>query len=437
MVFRSGPHGQGYYQDLGADKGGTSGSAPVSAASSERELDAAEVFALLPLSMQVAFEARDINALDAALSAMPPEEAELCMSRCVSSGLWDPNGGAGGGAGIEQEPSPTGESDEPRSCQSSPGAAATSDSSPNAVEDEMQADVGAPKARGAAAESAVAASGANELFERGPYRPGSGGAASDAAKTLKAPKTANEPADTSAGVKASAGKAKAAVAVPKAVAASGGGVSSSSKPGVGKVHPGGGGATSAQIAALTEQLDAANRTAAMERQGRQMVEQELDKTNVQVERLLSKLDAAEAFKSDEAKAMSAARIAQKRLQDENEQLRRLLSEAGTTTEAIAAALEGASAGSGMDDEARHAFDAEKADPETIEDMGFPPASLDPDVVLLSLPLSMQQAFDALDVAALHGALAALPPAEASEYMRRCVASGLWDPNGAGGRPDAQ
>ena len=28
-------------------------------------------------------------------------------------------------------------------------------------------------------------------------------------------------------------------------------------------------------------------------------------------------------------------------------------------------------------------------------------------------------------------VAALPPAEASEYMRRCVASGLWDPNGGG------
>ena len=48
---------------------------------------------------------------------------------------------------------------------------------------------------------------------------------------------------------------------------------------------------------------------------------------------------------------------------------------------------------------------------------------------------MQDAFDALDVAALHAALAALPPAEASEYMRRCVASGLWDPNGAGGGAD--
>ena len=32
--------------------------------------------------------------------------------------------------------------------------------------------------------------------------------------------------------------------------------------------------------------------------------------------------------------------------------------------------------------------------------------------------------------------AALPPAEASEYMRRCVASGLWDPNGAGSAVDA-
>ena len=38
---------------------------------------------MLPLSMQVAFEARDINALDAALSALPPEEEEVPMGEVI------------------------------------------------------------------------------------------------------------------------------------------------------------------------------------------------------------------------------------------------------------------------------------------------------------------------------------------------------------------
>ena len=63
MAFRNGPFGQGYYADDKVDNAATTtagGAAhtPASAASSERELDAAEVFAMLPISMQVAFEAR-------------------------------------------------------------------------------------------------------------------------------------------------------------------------------------------------------------------------------------------------------------------------------------------------------------------------------------------------------------------------------------------
>ena len=38
----------------------------------------------------------------------------------------------------------------------------------------------------------------------------------------------------------------------------------------------------------------------------------------------------------------------------------------------------------------------------VATLGFPPASLDPDEVLQSLPQAMQDAFDALDVAALVG-----------------------------------
>ena len=148
--------------------------------------------------------------------------------------------------------------------------------------------------------------------------------------------------------------------------------------------------------------------------------------------------------------MSAARDVHKRLQEENEVLRRLLAEGGKSVEAIEEAIEkgstaantkkggankaeggGAKASSSSSKADAAPFDAEKEPAETIPEISFPPASLDPDVVLQSLPQTMQQAFDALDVQALHAALAALPPAEASEYMRRCVASGLWDPNGGG------
>ena len=417
MVFKNGPHGTGYYSDAkGGHKGASaspSSSVPASASSSERELDAAEVFQLLPLAMQVAFEARDINALDAALSALPPAEAELCMQRCIKSGLWDPNGGGGGEAAVEQEPSPTGESDElPRSEESSPSASDTVDAAdaPLDVTDDASAGGG---------EAAEAAAPTTQLFERGPYK--AGGAASDAPKrgsaaTAKAAKAAASEAEK----EAAPAPAKKGGKPPTAHA-------SSSK------------APAARGSGVQQELEAAQQSVKMEQQGRMAAEAELGRAQTQVQRLLTKLDEAERFKSDEARAMSAARVTQKRLQDENDKLRRLLAEAGTSEEAISAAL-GAPSAASDDAEAASsnppsAFDAPKEDPETISDLGFPPASLDPDVVLQSLPKTMQDAFDALDVAALHAALAALPPAEASEYMRRCVASGLWDPNGAGGGAD--
>jgi cell division cycle protein 37 len=52
-------------------------------------LDPVEVFESLPESMQVAFESREKERLVAALEAMPPEEAEYHMKRCVDSGLWN------------------------------------------------------------------------------------------------------------------------------------------------------------------------------------------------------------------------------------------------------------------------------------------------------------------------------------------------------------
>lgn len=52
-------------------------------------LDPVEVFESLPISMQEAFESRDTDKLKEALMAMPPEEAEMHMKRCVDSGLWN------------------------------------------------------------------------------------------------------------------------------------------------------------------------------------------------------------------------------------------------------------------------------------------------------------------------------------------------------------
>jgi len=48
-----------------------------------------EVFDSLPESMQEAFESREKANLEAALRALPPEEAEYHMKRCVDSGLWN------------------------------------------------------------------------------------------------------------------------------------------------------------------------------------------------------------------------------------------------------------------------------------------------------------------------------------------------------------
>jgi len=52
-------------------------------------LDPLEVFESLPESMQIAFESREKEQLEAALRAMTPEEASHHMKRCIDSGLWN------------------------------------------------------------------------------------------------------------------------------------------------------------------------------------------------------------------------------------------------------------------------------------------------------------------------------------------------------------
>lgn len=52
-------------------------------------LDPVEVFESLPVSMQEAFETRDIEMLKKAVSELEPEEAERHIKRCVDAGLWN------------------------------------------------------------------------------------------------------------------------------------------------------------------------------------------------------------------------------------------------------------------------------------------------------------------------------------------------------------
>ena len=52
-------------------------------------LDPVEVLESLPLVLQKAFESREVEKLQEALTEMPLEEAERHMKRCVDAGLWN------------------------------------------------------------------------------------------------------------------------------------------------------------------------------------------------------------------------------------------------------------------------------------------------------------------------------------------------------------
>lgn len=54
-------------------------------------LDPVEVFESLPESLKKCFESQDVALLQETLLAMPRDEAEYHMDRCVKSGLWVPD----------------------------------------------------------------------------------------------------------------------------------------------------------------------------------------------------------------------------------------------------------------------------------------------------------------------------------------------------------
>mmetsp|Transcript_106889 Transcript_106889/g.297662 ORF Transcript_106889/g.297662 Transcript_106889/m.297662 type:complete len:347 (-) Transcript_106889:67-1107(-) len=58
-------------------------------------LDPMEVFRTLPPELRAAFEAQDMQRLQAAVESMPQEEAKYHLRRCEDSGLWVPNPEAG------------------------------------------------------------------------------------------------------------------------------------------------------------------------------------------------------------------------------------------------------------------------------------------------------------------------------------------------------
>mmetsp|Transcript_50477 Transcript_50477/g.113520 ORF Transcript_50477/g.113520 Transcript_50477/m.113520 type:complete len:82 (+) Transcript_50477:2-247(+) len=58
-------------------------------------LDPMEVFRSLPGDMQAAFQAQDMPRLQAAVEALPEDEAKYHLRRCEDSGLWVPHPEAG------------------------------------------------------------------------------------------------------------------------------------------------------------------------------------------------------------------------------------------------------------------------------------------------------------------------------------------------------
>ncbi|KAF2347961.1 Cdc37 N-terminal domain [Trinorchestia longiramus] len=58
-----------------------------------------------------------------------------------------------------------------------------------------------------------------------------------------------------------------------------------------------------------------------------------------------------------------------------------------------------------------------------------PGGLDPFEVLEELPEELRACFESQDLDLLKTTIAKMPPAEAAQHMKRCVASGLWVPEG--------
>lgn len=97
FVFKRGVHGLGYYRDEAPPRGLADTMTVLREVMSPAEvgtLTADDVRASLPEVVRAAFDARDIDALDAALRTLPPAVSAEHMSRCVAAAMWDLNAGS-------------------------------------------------------------------------------------------------------------------------------------------------------------------------------------------------------------------------------------------------------------------------------------------------------------------------------------------------------
>merc|ERR1712113_295930 len=72
--------------------------------------------------------------------------------------------------------------------------------------------------------------------------------------------------------------------------------------------------------------------------------------------------------------------------------------------------------------------AEAQEEEQYEAAPLGPGGLDPTEVLQSLPEEIQEAFISQDKQKLVTALESMPPEEANDIIKRCIDSGLWNPD---------
>jgi len=69
-------------------------------------LDPQEVYEELPPELQNCFDTKDIGLLQEVLTALPPDEAQVWLRKCIDSGLWVPGPSDGDDAKPSVEPTP-------------------------------------------------------------------------------------------------------------------------------------------------------------------------------------------------------------------------------------------------------------------------------------------------------------------------------------------
>ena len=375
FVFTTDKQGTGYYRDKHSPP-----AAPPSSNQYEDVLDPDEVFDSLPSAMQVAFDARDLPALEAVLAAMAPQEKAYHMTRCVRSGLWNPT------APCDEDKEEPGATDlqtggaTPKANGSSPKAGESSATCGAAAAGDPPTDEPSEDASPPAAATPAAVPSTPQLFERG--------------STLSKVASARGRAPTVGSASVAATSVAASSVAAASVAAASAAAATTTALKVGGVVP----PTPPQRSKRPS--DTAKRVSTKESaQGLEAMGEQLEAMGATLRAEQQARMAAEA----RAEALAAELEAMRKRLSEVESRGRLASEAvGSGMQQMATEPEGGSV---------------VADSKT--------AVIDADEVLMSLPEDMRAAFAKLDEEALNAALARLPPAEAEQHMGRCIAAGLW------------